>query len=412
MTTIGWLGVALALSASAGWMGCALFGAYDFGGYHLEAAEAGPEGGPPDSGPCSLDLTTDPRNCGRCGHDCLGGACMAALCQPVVIDTNLTTCSNEGCGPWSLALSPTSLYFTEYTTGKTNGAVYASPLDAGAGVHSELAPYQAYALAVGTDTIDVYWTASPDGVINKIYRCPTAGCAAEPEQFGGDAGFDYPAAFAFSDASVYWTESGYTVGDGGFVAGNVWMQGKASPAPQSIAAGESFPLGLVAADRLYWADNGTPPTYTDGAIVVADLGGGNRQVLASGQANPQSVALYDGQLYWTDLGTFAKSYLDGAIWTCTPSSPMSCAMTLQEVARSQAGPYALAADASGIYWTSSYGSYVWQCVPMQAQSLVPCTATRISPEQAGPWALAVDETSVYWTSLAAGVGSVLRMAKP
>jgi hypothetical protein len=31
-----------------------------------------------EGGLCSGDLTRDPRNCGRCGHDCLGGDCVAS----------------------------------------------------------------------------------------------------------------------------------------------------------------------------------------------------------------------------------------------------------------------------------------------------------------------------------------------
>ena len=40
-----------------------------------------PEFDPATAGPCP-DTTTDPKNCGSCGHDCLGGACTAGQCQP------------------------------------------------------------------------------------------------------------------------------------------------------------------------------------------------------------------------------------------------------------------------------------------------------------------------------------------
>ena len=37
----------------------------------------------PDANACGADLQTDPKNCGRCGHDCLGGACGAGKCQAI-----------------------------------------------------------------------------------------------------------------------------------------------------------------------------------------------------------------------------------------------------------------------------------------------------------------------------------------
>src|SRR5262245_57850836 len=47
------------------------------------AADASIEdSGPPCGG---ADLATDAKNCGRCKHDCLGGACKLGKCQPVQI---------------------------------------------------------------------------------------------------------------------------------------------------------------------------------------------------------------------------------------------------------------------------------------------------------------------------------------
>lgn len=34
---------------------------------------------------CSSDVLRDPKNCGRCGHDCLGGACAEGSCLPTTI---------------------------------------------------------------------------------------------------------------------------------------------------------------------------------------------------------------------------------------------------------------------------------------------------------------------------------------
>src|SRR6185436_7351887 len=41
------------------------------------------DGGPPTC--ASGDTQCDPANCGQVGHDCLDGACVDGVCQPVVL---------------------------------------------------------------------------------------------------------------------------------------------------------------------------------------------------------------------------------------------------------------------------------------------------------------------------------------
>ncbi len=38
---------------------------------------------------CSTHLDSDDLNCGRCGHECLGGACVGSVCQPVRLTSGL-----------------------------------------------------------------------------------------------------------------------------------------------------------------------------------------------------------------------------------------------------------------------------------------------------------------------------------
>lgn len=57
-----------------------------------------------------VSLATDPLNCGSCGHDCLGGACVAGLCQPIVLGGDFTS-------PSAVALSDTHVYFREGAQG-------------------------------------------------------------------------------------------------------------------------------------------------------------------------------------------------------------------------------------------------------------------------------------------------------
>lgn len=50
-----------------------------------DAATDAPTDGAADA--CGADTSTDPKNCGTCGHDCCGGACEKGQCQPLVLAT-------------------------------------------------------------------------------------------------------------------------------------------------------------------------------------------------------------------------------------------------------------------------------------------------------------------------------------
>jgi len=43
--------------------------------------------GATDCGTACADLSSDAKNCGTCGHDCLGGTCSSGICQPVMLAT-------------------------------------------------------------------------------------------------------------------------------------------------------------------------------------------------------------------------------------------------------------------------------------------------------------------------------------
>jgi hypothetical protein len=65
----------------------------------------GSKGG--ETGPCAgVDLSRDGANCGRCGHDCLGGSCEASVCQPLLL------ASDQG-GPFGLAVDDAFLYWAD-----------------------------------------------------------------------------------------------------------------------------------------------------------------------------------------------------------------------------------------------------------------------------------------------------------
>jgi hypothetical protein len=67
--------------------------------------------------PSTTDLVNDPKHCGRCGHDCLGGPCRAGICRSVVI-------ADTTPGPWYIAADDAAdgeVYWTSYKSSNVPG---------------------------------------------------------------------------------------------------------------------------------------------------------------------------------------------------------------------------------------------------------------------------------------------------
>jgi hypothetical protein len=56
------------------------------------------------------DLQSDPDNCGSCGHNCLGGACLLGICQPVAITSNLASI------PYLIGIDSEYVYYSQDST--------------------------------------------------------------------------------------------------------------------------------------------------------------------------------------------------------------------------------------------------------------------------------------------------------
>ena len=125
-------------SAAAATVGAILFACSSFSPTDdASAADGGPDSTAVDgssetaTGSCNgAKIASDPKNCGACGHDCLGGACTGGTCAPVQL-----------------------------------GSSSDAPI-----------------LEVVVDATRVLWAAVPDvsGAIGQLYACPKAGCSGPP----------------------------------------------------------------------------------------------------------------------------------------------------------------------------------------------------------------------------------------
>jgi hypothetical protein len=134
------------------------------------AADApGPDVAPPDAtddlplavdAGCEADVASDPKNCGACGHDCLGGACDAGACQPALVTT--------GAALAALASDGTTLFLRD------NGAIHSCAVygcaDAGAVLATTVSP--AVHRRVRVAGADVLWNEGP-----HLYACAKTACS-------------------------------------------------------------------------------------------------------------------------------------------------------------------------------------------------------------------------------------------
>jgi hypothetical protein len=268
---------------------------------------------PVDACPDPQTYATDPRNCGRCGHDCLGAACTAGRCDAIPIGTNQvepsdvilaggylfwsnmaisygagagsimrapldggapTTWVSGETSPWALATDGTALYWTT----RQNGAVKKRDLSGGAVI--TLASAQPRTQKLALTATHAYWANYDDGTIRRV---PLGGGSVETVATGGVQ----PSAVDITSAGIYWANMGngevrlspLTPGTG---AGTLLSTGSAQPVRVQATQGYVF-----------WT------TLAGNEVLRAPLTGGQPTALASGQAGADGLFIDGTDLYFT-----------------------------------------------------------------------------------------------------------------
>lgn len=164
------------------------------GGASLEATtDAVPDGADASVVACDANAATDPENCGRCGHSCLGGACVAGECQTFVLAS-----ADE---PRGLAFVGKQVFFSETNgSGSLRTCVLGETCDGGRG--DPVLPGHAGPLA--TDGTTLYRMNETD---DQVWSCPVVGCATNAAAMaacaGGPTDAD-PDALLLFDGSLVW----------------------------------------------------------------------------------------------------------------------------------------------------------------------------------------------------------------
>jgi hypothetical protein len=332
---------------------------------------------------CDGSIASDPDNCGACGHGCLGGACVAGQCQPVLLAT--------GPQPFSVVVDDTRVYWT--TAGTDPGEVRSVAKDGSspATIATGLNDPQ----GVFVDATNLFW--------NEV---GSPGRVSMGDKDGSNAvilsqsNADGPQGIVADTSWVYWLDI-YTY------RGVVRAGRTATPdggTPTVLASGWDYVFGMAQDDTyIYWTSEGTAPVGdTDAAAAVPGKilsvrkdGTTSATVLADGLGDPHFVTVDATAVYWTDSAdnTVMRLALKG-------SAPTQLAQGAQ--------PYGIAVDATYVYFSTlgtdhSDGTLVR--VPKDGSGPAVVLATGLS----WPSQIAFDNEALYWGN--SHGGTVMKLAK-
>jgi hypothetical protein len=299
------------------------------------------------NGVCT-DTSKDPDNCGACGRSCNGGLCQNGMCgvaelvmgesdlKGIAVDKDAIfylrkdgvvrlekpqgssqklLAQNYGTTALTVGLDATSVYWIEsagtmsiiHSVDKLNG-----------GTPTILAKGQAIPLGIAVSSTDVYWTNAAAVVTAAKTAMSSAGTT-----FASSQG---PVGIAIDANNVYWTD---------ITAASVFKKPLVGGSTQTVAMTQGSPWGIaVSKDVVVWA------AKTAAAVRMAPIAGGGVIDLATGVSMPEHVAVVGDVAYFTS---------SDAIWRADLIGQSSTAIVTSQ------SPTGVAADSSGVYWTTADG---------------------------------------------------------
>lgn len=304
--------------------------------------------------PDGESLATDPRNCGRLGHDCGGGACDKGACQPAVVQSGIPDLGG-------FAVDASGVYYTS-NPGDFDARLLRCPPGGCTLQPEQLASGVKDGQAVQLGPDDVFFGAAPiqSTTRNGVYTCPKIGCTAKPTSLF-NSGLMGGAGREIVAGGNRWFAS---FGNG--VVSCLFTRGRPCelrPIPAAASAYRShgaFPLA-VDASYVYFAYNppgaGGDPRRQQ--ILSCPLASDcSAPTLLAENLSPDALSALDGTVYILLKGT-SGGEPNGAVLTCPASGcgPSGPARLIPRLAY----PTALAVDASGVYWYSADKGTIATC---------------------------------------------------
>jgi hypothetical protein len=242
-----------------------------------------------------------------------------------------------------------------------------------------IATNQANAYAIAADDVNVYWTTT--GADSSVVQAPVGGGGATVLFSSAN---DYPAALAVLSGQVFFTDE--------IQPGSVSRVPIGGGASVPVASNLDYPGALVASGGTLFFTENDFSSMTGGTIASTAPGGGSITSIANGQSFGQttSLAVAAGSIYWTTYSDVLVAPVGGG----TPTTLVS-----------QTYPYAVAADATNVYWGSGLnGGVVLQ------QAINGGSPVTLATNQYYPNSVAVDGGSVYWSTGQGATGTVMKIA--
>lgn len=345
-----------------------------------------------------IDVSSDPKNCGTCGHDCLGGSCTEGKCQPVAVISSL------GSSFRLLGIDAQNLYYSvpggssasyAYQIGKTPGGL--------ATLACEQIPRLTFLSVIGN-----YLLQSPGYLVFTSTMGATGTCMSGGAVQVSDNGNDQLVSWGSLQPQLFAMANPSPEGEYGVVI--TWYQPGApndfppryygtSATDSSLAYRSFFQYGAVVYGIRDRHDSTTNQdvhslVYVNSAgapITESERTAGLTGTMAIVDVNAQSVLFWDAPS--TD-GIFSRVTVTGssARQTIATLSPAPTSLLATE-------------DDSGLYWFD--GGNVKRCsTTATGCSGAPVT---VATGQHGSGYLYRDEQALYWADQTQG--AIIKLAK-
>ncbi len=310
-----------------------------------------------ENGGCDARPDDDPKNCGVCGHDCLGGECRSGKCQPVVMS------EDAGAGALQrMVISDEGIYLTGGNT------LHRLGLDGGAATTQYAPPSGRFLGDVAASPTKVF-VAEGLGGTPSIRSCPFGAAPCLDAAVESTAIAD-PRALSVVGERAFWSD-----------VNGMYAASPGGGAPELFQS-EGVTSTAASGTRIYWgrsANVGIRSALADGGDVVT--------LVPDAGTVLSRIAVTSGLLLWVKDATIYIAEADGGL-------PRSLVATSGTVVR-------LAVAGDQVYWLESAGGVLRRCAVFGT-----CAGEPVSLKRTADFA--ITQRAIWWVE---EEGRLLRLAR-